>query len=593
MAVNLTIKVLISTSLYESPKYLARRNGKFVNAGQLYTASNDPDIPGWYYVTDVGGYVPEKIGSAEYVQLVNDNPNYTYINTMESVIDNSPKEMPKESVEDDNNSSSESSDSSTVGAEQKKGDLTDYSQYSITTSGNDDQSALATNIVTNLDGVFGMPYQYMNNVDRRISGGKYGWQYADKIVSRIPLLLLSPGHPKFLKGYSDSQKEDIFQWMIDKADNSLKNTLDEILNNKDGNYEKYYSFEPNYSDYYKYVNPMCRTIAQFLGVGDEVYNGVKIKNVYWQNQNTSFRQYVSAQETIGFYIDAENQVSESFSNSTRQSMIASSVNNYSDMARELEFLLGGVGGMPTQLMKDFATNITTELGNWSQKWLSKIGLGSLVNNLAGGINTIINGGKLLFPEIWSDSSYSSPTMDITIKLRCPDPYPLAWFLDIAVPLMHLIALCAPRSMGANSYKSPQLVRGYYKGFFNCNMGIIGQMNITRGDRGKWTVSGLPTQVDVNFTIKDLYSYLSLSQDDDVKFSLGKNFLTTDFIRNTYLLDYLSNLCGININKPDIFRTAALYQSTLLNDAVTKVTFNEFSSIKQAFSRCAYNRFERN
>ena len=56
MAVNLTIKVLISTSLYESPKYLARRNGKFVNAGQLYTASNDPDIPGWYYVTDVGGY---------------------------------------------------------------------------------------------------------------------------------------------------------------------------------------------------------------------------------------------------------------------------------------------------------------------------------------------------------------------------------------------------------------------------------------------------------------------------------------------------------------------------------------------------------
>ena len=40
MAVNLTIKVLISTSLYESPKYLARRNGKFVNAGQLYTACN-------------------------------------------------------------------------------------------------------------------------------------------------------------------------------------------------------------------------------------------------------------------------------------------------------------------------------------------------------------------------------------------------------------------------------------------------------------------------------------------------------------------------------------------------------------------------
>ena len=45
---------------------------------------------------------------------------------------------------------------------------------------------------------------------------------------------------------------------------------------------------------------------------------------------------------------------------------------------------------------------------------------------------------------------------------------------------------------------------------------------------------------------------------------GNIFSPTEILKNTCLLDYLSNTCGININKPDISRTLETYKLVYKN-----------------------------
>ena len=51
----------------------------------------------------------------------------------------------------------------------------------------------------------------------------------------------------------------------------------------------------------------------------------------------------------------------------------------------------------------------------------------------------------------------------------------------------------------------------------------------------------------------MYDALSISNDDKYK-----------IFRNTGLIDYLSNLCGINVNEPDTARMLAMYTAWTKN-----------------------------
>lgn len=112
----------------------------------------------------------------------------------------------------------------------------------------------------------------------------------------------------------------------------------------------------------------------------------------------------------------------------------------------------------------------------------------------------------------------------------------------------LICLVAPQQKRKWGYFTPFLVRASYKGLFNIDMGLVTELSFGKGQEGFWTIDGLPTVVDVSMTIKDLYqSVLSITKGND-------NW----FMNNTVLMDYISNLCGVNINKPDIARTLDVY-----------------------------------
>jgi len=185
----------------------------------------------------------------------------------------------------------------------------------------------------------------------------------------------------------------------------------------------------------------------------------------------------------------------------------------------------------------------------------------LLDNLIGNIKTLLGGGRMAFPEIWSDSSMMR-SYNVTIKLDSPTADAVSLYLNILAPLCHILGLVAPRSLGYNNYIAPFLVRAYYKSMFHVDLGIITDCQIQKGDVGAWSQNGLPTQVTVQLTIKDLYDVMALS------LNKGPN----DVIGNPVQLDYLANMCGINIGTPDIYRTWKLWNATRgVNRISTNIT----------------------
>lgn len=403
--------------------------------------------------------------------------------------------------------------------------------------------------ITNLYGIFGMPYQYMPHQDRRIDGGNnkssIGRKYADKIVARMPLLVMVPGKPSFLAGYSSDEKAGILSSALDGLGGLGGSEIENMLKNPG----KYYELKPDWAGYFQNVNAMAQAAAIFMGIG-----GKRLPGNYefssgmfsWQNySNGSIQSKLNYKGGVAFYVNAEAQINESFSNSTTQSQFAEKINSISDLGREMQFLLGSnenlLGERITDTLKTDPTKDTSVAQTAANKLLSG---GSLLGTITHSFDTVISGGKLIFPEIWADSTFSRD-YSIDIKLVSPDNDDMSVYLNIVAPLLHLLGFVMPIGTGPSAFVSPYLVRCSYKGQFNIDMGIITSMSITKGQEGAWNHYGMPTIVDVNFTIKELYGVMALANNNAGNYKLANN---------TILMDYIGNLCGCNINEPDIVRT---------------------------------------
>lgn len=446
--------------------------------------------------------------------------------------------------------------------------------YSTKMTAEDYNKNLAEGLrVEDLRGIFGMPHQFLPLTDPRIpaSNGQeivglgetseLGATYTEKIIVPIPLLLITPGSPEFMSSYNDSQKKTMLGAYIDKAIDSL--TLDSLINENTG---KFYSLKYNYTEYFYYVNAMCRSAAYFLNIQDHKIDGTALSELNWlyyagENGGDIFGHkglsrflgpYAGA---LPFYVDSDTSIGDSFSNSTSAPSIADSVNGLSDQARELNFLMGTVSSATGGILDDFvatdgASDNLESVTSAINKMFDK-GKGGLLTNLTNHVNTILSGGKMVFPEIWTDSQFSR---DYSVKLKFVSPSgdPLSVYLNCLVGVFHCLGLVWPRQSTAQAYYSPFLIRAYYKGLFNIDMGIITGMSLTKGGDGEWTIDGLPTSIEVSFEIKDLYNGIFMSKQTASS--------DTSILSNITELDYIANMCGININEPDVIRTVEMYLS---------------------------------
>ena len=450
--------------------------------------------------------------------------------------------------------------------------------------------------IQNIRGIMGKPHQFLPYTDPRIDmsmdDNSFGRIYADKIIKPMPLLFMTPGVPSFMSSFSKKQKSTIIEQFMNKNGIKIGN-FDELVTSRGG---KYYSLKFSYIEYFSYVNAMLRSAAYYLGIENEDLGSGSLKNINWfytnggisgndifdnNGLNKFLGTYAGA---VPFYVEAETRTSDDFSNSTTQSSLSSGIDGLSDTARELNYLIGNVAGNigAGQLYDEFMSLGSTAIDNTSQTIENMLGHGNIISNIMTKLQTIISGGRMVFPEIWSDSSFSR-SYRITVKLNSPSGDKLSIFYNILVPIYHLIAFVLPRNSTGQTFYSPFLVRAYYKGIFNIDMGIITDMSVSKGSDGEWTPDGLPTTAEVSFEIKDLYDALSMSRADDDK---DKGILS-----NISELDYIANSCGININEPEITRTIKMAVTLGFTDNIRdKITMNIFGNVTQYFNQKVQNIF---
>ena len=460
--------------------------------------------------------------------------------------------------------------------------------------------------------IFGTPFQFLDSTDMRPDDGPLGLQFTNNIMAETPIFSVIPGLPKYLKDLTTEEKQQMSQTLINKIDantEGLREMLGEILDAKDRDL-KFFEFDSDTSQYITYVDLMCRMCAIFLGIGDLLVPGTsekysefnwfkwKLSNAYAsqtseagglmdlasdvidsvfgssdsKEANNAYPKLAHSMNQIdvldnnewsmdNYYIDffiKPPSYSESFSNQTAESMLANAMDSGSNLLKEFAFLTSGAG----------ATIFNTAQVNtaaWAQYQTDKInqlikddGLKRFFNRILTSASTIITGGNLVFPNIWQNSSYNR---DFNIEITLATPYgdKESIFLEIFVPLMFLLALVLPRQATVNSYVTPFLVRANVPGFFNCEMGIIRDMQITRGgsDNSAWSVEGLPTEVTVSLSIEDLYNSLSMSN-----FATKNNIY--NFLYNTALFDYIGNQCGISMRTTDWDKRLKLVQTLISN-----------------------------
>ena len=462
--------------------------------------------------------------------------------------------------------------------------------------------------------MFGMPHQLLAHNDPRIgTGTDLGRTYAETFILEAPSICIKPGIVRFLPGANDEERETYLNAILSDASGNSKDELMQVLNDPSTDNLQYYDHEGKYGSYMSGVNLLCHTMAALLGL-DKVRvpwteRAVSFGMYDWKNYrlSDSFVSRDTDQEVeesddndenwvgrlisavtgaagsvanaiekddsyVQFYVDANASFSESMSNSTQSSALESFTSTIEGMAKELSMIAGtaGVASDYESLVGDVSSSIEQYTASLSgnSSWMA-----GLLSRLGTGAKQVIQGGNFQIPEIYSNSSYDK-SYSFTMTLATPYGNKLAWYINIGVPFCHLLGLALPLQLSANTYKSPFLLKCFSQGWFNCSLGIVDSISVEKGGDQSWSVYGLPNEVRVSISIKDLYSALSLPAN------------RSQFIANSGMMEFLMVNCGIDITNQKLSTKWKVWVALLrdiLQDKVTTTTYNIGSGIRDAIA----------
>ena len=238
-------------------------------------------------------------------------------------------------------------------------------------------------------------------------------------------------------------------------------------------------------------------------------------------------------QSIEFMVEPVN-ATESYQNDIGPSRLKSSVDSVNSLGAEISFITNS--GATTGLANTLVTS-GQELVNSAMNVMSQVATpftGNFLSNLFSGAIGAITGNRFIYPDIYQNSSSHA---DYNFKVNLSSPYGdiYNYYMNIIVPLCHLQALCLPKLKTSNSINSPFLVRAFIPGLMTCEMGIIDSMNVIKNPQNnRVSVNNFPLDVQVTFTIRELYHNLAISPTDD----------GLSYINNETLKDYLCNMAGI-------------------------------------------------
>ena len=454
--------------------------------------------------------------------------------------------------------------------------------------------------------MFGMPHQMLETCDARLrTGSDLGRMYAETFVAEAPTVCIKPGIVRFLPSMSSSDRDAWMEAMIGDLKNSDAKNVEKLL--QQGNDPiQYYDHQGKFGAYMKAVNMLCQEMSILLGVGDVRVPWctlpVKFKNYRWQNytlgkimnydteseegdDNRGFAEILGdmAWDTVSklgtddqyirFYVDAGASFSESISNSTGQSMLESMTSTMEGYAKEASMIFGTAGlSSEYQDIVNGGITITSSIDGF----INKLGSGPLqtiFKRLSSGAQQIIQGGNFEIPEIYNDSDYSK-SYSFSMTLSTPYGSKLAWYINVGVPLCFLLGLACPLQLSANTYKSPFLLKVFSQGWFNCSLGIVDSLSIDKGGDQSWSIYGLPNEIKISLSIKDLYSQLSVPA------------TTADFLQNSGMIEFLMATCGLDVTNQAISNKykvwVNLFNNSLMN-YVTSTGYDVMAGIRDAIA----------
>ena len=476
--------------------------------------------------------------------------------------------------------------------------------------------------------IIGLPMQFMGNVDMRVGSSTYGKQYMEDILYDMCIACIKVGGPVINpkwdtngetgvtgEGFVDSTIKKVGKvaaYWDSLKDYGFQNTMKAyIFSLFRGNSARFYSFMSDYTHYTHYVNTLCHLFAFYLGIGDKTYlksDGSREKYINYRDdikdietdQGSSLGHQFGWDRCVYMYISDENSsLNRNFSNTTTSSQLESTLQTASDTVKEWGFFINAAG---IEKGKGIA-NWTSDLSNAISTAGSNSFLGRLFGNAMEGVSVVLAGNNLSLPEIYQDSDTQ---VSHTFKIRLVSPYgdPESVFLHVLVPLARILAFSLPRQYGPNSYQSPFIVQAFAKGLFNCQLGIVSSLSIQRGGNGgeSHTINHIPTELDVNIEIQDMYEKVFLSNEyfgnswGKAIFSAGIDKLTGSDVgdgigtktlqffdtatsmrllfNNVGMIDFVASFCGYNLNMPTLMSGWELIQAIMKNRTNEFIDYSE-------------------
>lgn len=444
--------------------------------------------------------------------------------------------------------------------------------------------------IGNMAFVHGLPFQYTEITDRRNKlGGEdfYGRSYARDILANLPIMIVTPGKPVFMTNVTNGTTLNLASVaqavgsgigaVVDFLAPSLNDGIDaasavlngdaEALSDMNGDYQ-YYSLQVDTTGYFNYVDSMCKTAASIMGLGrrsiDGSGHGTDCINVNWADYNkdvqfnSMFQDVMGMDGGVSFVFDPTGSVSDTISNSTTDSQFAGMFSEYSSKAREMEFILGYSGSSAYNVVN--SSDFTEEATN-SLKSGGMLGIENVVDRIGTWIKNTAHGMNIRFPEIWADST-NQRSYDVEMHFIAPYCTDFCKWRYVLVPFFHTFALAAPKSnTNSSQYSAPFIIRAFSVGYFNVELGIVESLTWKRfGEGDMISSSGIPTQIDVTMSFKDLYHTLMMTNmfgttDDGSHMPPFDNI--NAFMRNTGLMDMIGTLSGVNMNRINFAQRVSL------------------------------------
>lgn len=456
-----------------------------------------------------------------------------------------------------------------------------------------------------------------------------------EMMAEAPILSIIPGKANFLPDVDEKTKAEVvnaFETQAAKfeeaSDDALRQDIAKTMNVQNADM-RYFEFLSDHATYIRYVNILCRMNAVMMGIGDEYVPGYedsgmdsyKFKNYDWSgyrlsnsmagrpsqssalpsNSSNAFQSIqdfgnylansynaagggiegafaaisaLNLQEYyIDFYINPSIGYSETFSNGTKESMIASAVGQLGDLSKELGFLLGAGAVRQDGNMAKSSAKFIDEVGNAADGLL---GGNTFVKKVIGNASSILSGSNIFFPELWGSSDFSR-SYSVEIDLKTPYGNKKNIFLDLFVPMWHWIALAAPRQTTINTYSSPFICRAYIPGMFSSEMSIVESLTIQKGGDGSaWSVDGYPLEIKLQINLKDLYNSFSISK-------INTSQEAYNMLWNHALIDYVSVQSGVNMKQSEYAKKMKVAEA-LSSSAIRDLYQYPLDSIRESLSR---------